>query len=617
MKSFLSIVLLFVALTAFSQRDDSGSSNEMLAVRLMQEGDFAKAASLFEELYEKTPTLMIYNNYLRCLLELQDFRKAERLIRNQIKDNPGRLRFEVDLGYLFQQMGDSRQSRRHLEKLIADVPSTPAAINELASALMFRNYEDYALQTYMKGRSAHPDRFHLQLADIYHRKRDYVSMMREYVELAIADATSLEQVQGLLQDAISDDPEFQKTDALRRFLLQSSQQRPAQTLYSELLLWLSIQTRDFAMAFRQARALDMRMQQEGRLVLDVALLSLANKEFSIAQQSFQYIIGLGEFKPFFLEATVGLLNAKYQQAIAGYDIDYELLREVEKEYEKNIESLGINAQTVSLVRNLANLKAFYLNNTSEASQLLNKVIEMHNVSSRIKGECRVELADILLLQGDLWDAHLLYAQVDKTFRDDPLAHEARFKNARLSFYMGEFKWAKAQLDVLKAATSRLISNDAMELSLLIQDNLGQDEDSPQLKMYARAQMHSFMNNFNKAIAVLDSLEKAYPRHAILDNVMMSKANIYSRTGKYDLADELLAGITKLYPQGLLASDALFQRAMLQEMVFKNKELAMELYQDLMIDYPGSLHAVTARNRFRFLRGDIKEDELYLNTRLIH
>jgi tetratricopeptide (TPR) repeat protein len=616
MKFFLSIVLLFFTLTTFAQRDDSGSSNEMLAVRLMQEGEFAKAASLFEELYEKNPTLMIYNNYLRCLLELQDFRKAERVVRNQIKNNPGRIRFEVDIGYLQHQMGDGRQARRHLEKLIADVPSAPSAINDLASAFLFRNYEDYALQTYLKGRSAHPHQFHLQIADIYHRRRDYPSMMREYIELAVADPASIEQVQGLLQDAINDDPEFHKTDALRRILLQSSQQRPSQTIYSELLLWLSVQIRDFNMAFRQARALDMRMQQEGKLVLDIANLSLANNQFEVARQSFEYIIGLGELKPHFIDATVGLLNAKYLQAIAGYEIDFSLLREVEKEYEKNIQSMGVHMQTISLIRNLAHLKAFYLNNTAGATQLLKHVIDMPNISSRIKGECRVELADILLLQGDLWDAHLLYAQVDKTFRDDPLAHEARFKNAKLSFYMGEFKWAQAQLDVLKAATSRLIANDAMQLSLLIQDNLGADGDSPQLKMFARAQMHYFMNNFDKALVVLDSLEQVFPRHSITDNVMMSKASIFIRTGKYNFADTILADITSKFPEGLLASDALFQRARLNEIVLRNKEKAMELYQELMMDYPGSLHTITARNRFRFLRGDIKEDEMYFNTRLI-
>jgi tetratricopeptide (TPR) repeat protein len=610
MKHFLSIVFLLISLSLFSQQTDSVSSDESLAVQLMRQGDYAKAASLFEELYEKNPTLMVYNNYLLCLIELKDYKKAERIVRNQIRNNPGRVRFEVDHGFVLARAGDNRQSRRHLEKLIADVQATPSAISELANAFLVRNYDDYALQVYMKGRNITNNQFHLQVAGIYGRRKDYPSMMKEYVEMVVNDPASIEQVQGILQDAVNNDPEFEKTDALRRILLQGSQHRPSQTIYAELLLWLSVQLKDFTMALRQARALDMRMQQEGKLVLDVSMLAMSNNQFAIARQGFEFIIGLGDLKPYFLDATVGLLNAKYKQATAGYEINFELLKEVEKEYERTISGIGINRQTVSLVRNLAHLKAFYLNNTAEASALLKNVLERSDISSRIKGECRVELADILLLQGDLWDAHLLYAQVDKTFRDDPLAHEARFKNARLSFYMGEFAWAKAQLDVLKSATSRLIANDAMELSLLIQDNLDKDGGSPSLIMYARAQKHKFMNKFTEAVAVLDSIEKSFPNHQIIDEVLMAKADIFTRTGNYDNADVHLAEITRRFPSGLLASDALFQRARLQEVVFDNKELAMELYQDLIEKFPGSLHTMNARNRFRYLRGDLSIEERF-------
>jgi outer membrane protein assembly factor BamD (BamD/ComL family) len=38
-------------------------------------------------------------------------------------------------------------------------------------------------------------------------------------------------------------------------------------------------------------------------------------------------------------------------------------------------------------------------------------------------------------------------------------------------------------------------------------------------------------------------------------------------------------------------------------VLNNKEKAMELYQQLLMDYPGSLFTTEARKRFRQLRGD--------------
>ncbi len=611
--STLVLISSFLYNISFAQQVTEQSADEQLAAQLLAEGDYERAAAIYEDLFEdENASPVIYNNYLRSLLEMEEYRKAQRTVNEQISRNPGKVRFEVDLGYVYTLAEDNRKAKRYLEAMIKDVPVNPRAIVDLANALLFRNFVDYAIQTYLKGRnqlgSEYP--FNIQLAEIYQKKGDYELMMQEYVELVVLDESYMEMVQGILQDALNEDTEFVYSDALRKVLLIGSQKNPSQPLYAEMLLWLSLQLDDFEMALRQAKVLDRRFGQDGKLVMDVAQLSLSNKKLQVARESFEYILNLGELNPYYLDALVGNLDVKYLQATTGYEINYELLKDVELQYELTIDQLGIAPQTVILIRNLAGLKAFYLDKTEEASSLLIKIIEMPNISNRIKAQCRIELGDILVLRGELWDAHLLFAQVDKMFRDDPIAHEARYKNARLSFYMGEFQWAKAQLDVLKSATSRLIANDAMALSMLIQDNLDEDGTSVPLNMFARAQMHVFMNHFNRALSVIDSIEAAFGRHQIIDNVLMAKADIFKRTGEYEMADKVFADVTQLYPTGLHASDALFERALLHERVFLDKEKAMELYQQLMTDFPGSLNTVTARNRFRLLRGDTSVEEQF-------
>ncbi|MFN2396241.1 MAG: tetratricopeptide repeat protein [Bacteroidales bacterium] len=606
MKLLLIVFIIVLPLLAPAQRQDDSSANERLANQYMREGDYEKAVALFEELFNENPSPVIYNNYLYSLLELEEFRSAVNLVEQQIEKNPGNARYQVDLGYVYDRSGGTRRMRRQFDQLIKNIHPHPPSVNDLANAFIFRDYFDQALETYMKGRDilgvSNP--FNLQIASIYSRQGEYDKMMDEYVDLLVIDDSFIENVQGLLQDEINDDPEFIKSNALRRALLERSQRNPSKTIFAEMLLWLSIQQKDFRMALRQSKILDRRMDQEGQLVLEVARLSALNNQFDTSLEGFEYIVSMGDINPFYLDARIGLLNVKYMQATSDYNIDYDLLREVEDEYERIIEEIGIGARTVTLIRNLANLKAFYLNNIEEAADLLRNVIDMQNISNRVKAECRIELADILLLKGQMWDAHLLYAQVDKTFRDDPLAHEARYKNARLSFYMGEFAWAKAQLDVIKSATSKLIANDALSLSLLIQDNLEEDGTSIPLEMFARAEMHVFMNNFDQALNVLDSLSEMFPENNIQQNVFMTKARINIRTGKHDEANDLLAKITELYPDGLLASEALFERAQLYENIFNDQQEAMRLYQALITDYPGSVFTITARNRFRYLRGDL-------------
>lgn len=73
---------------------------------------------------------------------------------------------------------------------------------------------------------------------------------------------------------------------------------------------------------------------------------------------------------------------------------------------------------------------------------------------------------------------------------------------------------------------------------------------------------------------------------------------------YAKADKLYETLVKTYPYDLLADEALFERAKLQEIYLKDSFKAMELYQQLLRDYPDSIYTVEARARFRTLRGDV-------------
>jgi TolA-binding protein len=215
----------------------------------------------------------------------------------------------------------------------------------------------------------------------------------------------------------------------------------------------------------------------------------------------------------------------------------------------------------------------------------------------------VELGDIYLMSGNQWEATLLYSQVEKANKNDTIGFTAKYRNAKLFYYIGEFDWSKAQLDVLKASTSKLIANDAMELSLLISDNMDEDSSYTALTVYSKADFFAFQNKFDSAFIKLDSIEKFYPASKLMDEVCFKKADIYIQTGKYELADSMLQKIVTNYPSYILADDALFRLAELNEYQFKNKAKAQQLYQDLMTNYPGSLFVVEARKRFRNLRGD--------------
>ncbi len=582
------------------------ATEALLAAQYFRNGDYERAVVLYESLFAHEPLPVIYGNYLACLLALDEMRRAERVVRTMMRRHPGDPRYVVDLGWVHALAGNQRQSRRQFDRLIRDVPPEKEAVVALARAFEERELYERALETYLLGRRQMGDRpaLHLYLASLHATMGNHRAMMTEYIAYLEYHPEDREKIKGVLQDELAADTGFNRSDALREVLLSRSRQYPDNALFPEMLLWLSLQQLDFPLALTQARALDRRFRQQGELILDVARLSASHGSFAVAARAYRELMDRGEESPFYMEALTGFLDARFQEAISSIHDRQEHLLELEQEFQQAIDRLGVNPTTVRLLRNLARLQAFYLDKVDGAVELLQRTLDIPGVHRRVRAESQTELADILVLRGEVWDALLLYAEVDRMFRDDPLGHEARYKNARLSYYIGEFDWAKAQLDVLKAATHRLIANNAMRLSLRIQDHIGLDGDTRALQMYARAELLRFMNRPDQALLVLDSIAQAFPTHDINDEVLYARAEIMLERGSYDTADSLLARIVSAYGRGLLAADALFLRAELHEKVFGDPDRAMQLYQQLMSTYPGSLHVMTARQRFRALRGDL-------------
>jgi tetratricopeptide (TPR) repeat protein len=221
--------------------------------------------------------------------------------------------------------------------------------------------------------------------------------------------------------------------------------------------------------------------------------------------------------------------------------------------------------------------------------------------------CKIELADLLILEDDNWEAALLYGQVEKEFKEDVIGQEAKFKRARVSYYVGEFSWAQAQLDVLKTSASKLIANDAMALSLLIQDNLALDTTDAPLLMFARADLFAYQLRFDEAMQVLDSLEGEFGWHGIIDESIFLRAKVYVNRRDFTAAATAYQRIVDNYSWELTGDDAYYELGKLYEEYLGDKAKAMEMYESLMMNFPGSIYVVDARKRYRSLRGDKTDD----------
>jgi tetratricopeptide (TPR) repeat protein len=579
-------------------------NDEQLAMQFYQDKEYDKAADVYERIYEKKPSAFIYSYYLFCLIEIKEFDKAEKLVKTQRKSDHDALKYYVDQGYICYRRGDQDKARKQYEEALKKLGPDQQQVFDLAAAFLSHNENDLAIRVYEKGRQMIPNYpFSFEMASVYERTGDFKGMLDEYFLLIENNKTYLGTVEDRLQFALANDADNTKNEMFRKYLLEKAQKEPEKSMFSEMLWWYSVQQKDFSMALVQAKSIDRRLKEDGTRVSQLAKLCISNEDFENAIEAYRYLVSKGKDFPYYDESRMELINTRFLKTVAVSDPPRKQLEELEKEFHAEIRNSGENAGSVSLIRNLAHLDAFYLDKLDSAVDMLTRIIGFYDLTPLKKAECKLELGDIQVFQNDVWEATLTYQQVYEDFKHDMIGQEAKFRNSRLSFYIGEYKWALDQLNVLKAATSKLIANDAMALSLLISENMDEDSSTVGLTFYSRADLLEYRNQHDQAIITLDSVFKAFTDHPIFDDVIMKKAEIRVKEGKFMEADTLFGTLVKNYPASVLADDALMKRGRLNENQLGNKEKAMGYYEDLMKDYPGSIYVIEARKRFRNLRGD--------------
>ena len=581
-----------------------GQTDAELANQYFITGEFAKAAVYFDKYYDQDP-FTAYPSYVKCLMAIKDYEKAEKLIKRQIKKFPNELTFKVDLATLYETTNQPDKVKKIYNDLLKNLPPDVNQVNMLANAFTQKQDYDMALQVLLQGRKIlngiYP--FGFELADVYAQQGKTAEMVNEYLDMILFSGGYLGNVQTILQNKLSNDLSGNLSELLRTSLLRRIQKSPDEIEYSELLYWLFIQEKDFQSAFIQARGIDKRLNESGERILSLGKLCQNNEDYTAAEQCYQYVVDKGPTSPLYITAKMELINSINAKITSGGNYTQADLNKLEQDYEKTLAELGKSSATSPLIRGFAHLKAFYLHKTDDAIELLQETIDLPQLSPAFKAECKLELGDIYVFIGEVWEAALLYGQVDKDFKNDALGRDAKFRNAKLSYYIGEFDWARDQLNVLKASTSQLTSNDAISLSLLIMDNTNLDTSTAALLIFSRAELLSYQNKDSLALLTIDSLLNDFPNHMLTDEAWYKKGLIYKKTGQYEKALPFLADIVEKYGEDILADDALFNQAAIYENDIHNKDKAKELYETLLTKYPGSLYVVEARKRFRFLRGD--------------
>lgn len=599
-------LLLWLLLIGGAQAQQT---REQLASHYYNQGEYAQAAELYEPLYEKTFNKFYYQMLYRCYMELKESKRAERLVEQRLRQFPRDIYLYVDLGSIYERNDNKKKALKQYNKAVELVSTDSKQTQDLAEAFEKENHPDYAAQVYLAGRERTQNQYIYvnELASLYSRMGDYDAMMKEYFDLLDNSPGSISSIQIMLQRMLGETSDDRLAEGLRRTLVQRVQDKPNDKSYLDMMIWFSLQQKDFRFAMTQAKAVDARFpDQQGEQLFRVAKIAQTNGDNGVAAECYAALVKKGADNPYYIDSRVGELAVRFAQLNHNYATDSKTLTTLRQDYQRALDDLGKTAQTVPLMRNYATLLAYYLNDVQSAADVLYDVVELPRLPSHTLAETKLELGDLLLFAGEVWDASLLYMQVEKANKNDVIGATAKFKNAKLSYYNNDFQWAKSQLEVLRASTSKLIANDAMELSLLISDNMEEDSTYDMLERYAAADLLQYRNQLDSAWAAYDDISHRALTHPIFDEVLLQKAKIRMRQGRYDEADSLLGQLADFYSEDILADDALIMRAQLNEEQLNNIEQARSCYEKILIDYPSSLYVDLARKRYNELKSSAKQ-----------
>ena len=577
--------------------------DEQLARNFFNNKEYDKAADLYQQLYINHRYYNYFSQYIECLIFLDKFDEAEKDLRSFIKNDntTNKWRSSVILAYVLFRNNEKDKSDKVLKKLINELPADKSVFIQIANVMNAKDFNEFAIMLYDRGAgiSSMNCKFYMEKAQAYLSMTDFEKATENYLLHLEEDPSDYDVVKSRMSYMLRYNIDDSVIDDIRFALLKKAQENRDSEVFAELLVWFALQMKDYDIALDQEIALDRRLGDREFDIIYLAKISRDNEQYDIAIKAYDYLVKKSQEGAYYEEAIVGMIQVQYQKMnMLKSDNAMESYSNLEKRIEKECLELGISDKTIPILIIRADILAFRLNEMDKAIDVLNEALLL-NLSRLNKAKLKMELADIYLFKEEVWEATLLYSQVDKSMKEEPIGHEARFKNAQLRYYIGEFDWALAVLNILKSATSKLIANDAMTLSLTITDNL--EYDTIALQRLAKADFYIYQKRYGIANKILDSVNVYNPNEVSMPYLLMRKAHIAMENNDYVMADSLYKRVYQGYADSYMADDALMKDAILLERFLDDKEGAMECYAKLIDEYSASVYVAQARNAYRRIR----------------
>ena len=592
------ILLALIPFISISQNNDVQKAQS-----LFSKGDYEKAVQIYEKLpSNKLPRF--YSSYLYSLNALSKYKEAKKVAQKMYLRDKNNLRYLSDVIIFERKNNDKSEASKNLNILIKELKTKPNQALTISNNFNRNEMYDFAIKVLdATENDNNRSNYLIQKAENYSSLLDYEKMITCLLDLLEYNASRELYVRNKFQKTIYNfgikNENFNKS--LKKLLISYSNKNSKNPIYSDLLVWYFIQNKNYEMAYRQSVSMDLKFGDYDFTLLDIASLFQEEKKYMQANKVYNYIISKNKKDKLFYQAHAQKIN------LAFVSDNQQLIKEVRENYDNYELDFPLNKITVNFYSAYAKFQALHKNDYESSEKIFLKILNLDNIKDEVDvADAKLNYSDILVYNGRIWEALIYYSQVEKKFKENPIGHQAKLKIAKVYYYNGDFEVAQAQLDVLKRSTSKLISNDAIDLSLLITDNLSLDTTDIVMRMYAKAEMLAYQRKYIEALSLYDSLINKYQFHSLVDEALFEKYKIYYELEDFDNCIFALNKILDYSLNDILADDATYFLAKIYDEKINDINLALLNYNIIIEKFQGSIYYDFSRKKIKGIQ--IKQND---------
>ena len=390
--------------------------DEQLASQYYRDQDYEKARDLYAQLFEKAEQTSHFQQYIDCLILLKEYDKAEKELKSFAKKRPSYYKADADLIYVYTLQDKTDKAKKRFNEILKDLPDNATTIRNISYALQARSLNDMAMAILEKGNKLleGKETFYMDQANLNLSTANYQEAFRYYFQELETHPGQYNNIRNRLQTMMFYDVNHSISDNLRMALLKQTQDKPDNLDFAQLLVWFALQQEDYDIALAQCQSIDRKTHDQDAQINNLSGICLNNKQYDIAKEGYNYILDKGKSNPFYGQALTGIINADYLKLKAENHTDTKAYERLSKRIDEAYNEISTNdLSKLTLIQ--ADIMTYQLGKSEDAIALLSQAIEDIG-NKQGKAELKLKLADIYLNRDEVWEATLLYSQVDKSLK---------------------------------------------------------------------------------------------------------------------------------------------------------------------------------------------------------